>query len=147
MSVVVGLPWQYDDGGRAAAGYRGEADDCVVRAAAIATGKTYAEVYGALAADMRAGGKVGAKASPRNGVPRRTYDKYLLGLGWVWVPTMQVGQGCTTHLRVGEVPGVGPLVVRVSKHMVAVMDGVVRDTHDCTRGGTRCVYGYFRPPE
>jgi hypothetical protein len=24
-----------------------------------------------------------------------------------------------------------------------VIDGVLHDTHDCTRGGTRCVYGYW----
>jgi hypothetical protein len=25
----------------------------------------------------------------------------------------------------------------------AVIDGVIYDTPDCSRGGTRCVYGYF----
>jgi hypothetical protein len=25
-----------------------------------------------------------------------------------------------------------------------VIDGVIHDTHDCSRGGTRCVYGYWR---
>lgn len=35
------------------------------------------------------------------------------------------------------------LVARVSKHLCAVKNGVVLDTHDPTRGGTRCVYGYF----
>jgi hypothetical protein len=33
--------WQYNDGSREAAGYRGEAGDCVVRAIAIATGMDY----------------------------------------------------------------------------------------------------------
>ena len=30
------LPWVYDDGGRAAAGFKGEAGDCGTRAVAIA---------------------------------------------------------------------------------------------------------------
>lgn len=38
------------------------------------------------------------------------------------------------------------LVVRLSKHLCAVVDGVVRDTFDPTRGGDRCVYGYWRAP-
>jgi hypothetical protein len=32
-----------------------------------------------------------------------------------------------------------------SRHLVAVIDGVIHDTHDCSRDGTRCVYGYFQP--
>ena len=38
----------YDDGGRAAAGFKGTTGDCVTRAIAIATGKPYREVYDAL---------------------------------------------------------------------------------------------------
>ena len=32
---------------------------------------------------------------------------------------------------------------RLSGHLAAVIDGVVHDIHDCSRDGTRCVYGYF----
>ena len=39
------LPLQINDGGRAAAGYKGKAGDCVVRSIAIATGVNYEEVY------------------------------------------------------------------------------------------------------
>ena len=35
----------YDDGGRAAAGFKGKTGDCVTRAIAIATGRPYREVY------------------------------------------------------------------------------------------------------
>jgi hypothetical protein len=34
---------------------------------------------------------------------------------------MKIGQGCRVHLRAGELPD-GKLVVRVSRHMVAVID-------------------------
>ena len=40
----------------------------------------------------------------------------------------------------------GKLVVNVSKHSTAVIDGVIHDNHDPSRAGTRCVYGYFREP-
>ena len=39
------MTWTFDDGGRAAAGYKGNAGDCVVRAIAIASGGPYSEVY------------------------------------------------------------------------------------------------------
>jgi hypothetical protein len=65
-------------------------------------------------------------------------------LGWMWTPTMQIGSGCTVHLRADELPP-GRLVVSVSKHLTAVIDGVIHDTHDCSRRGTRCVYGYWQP--
>ena len=55
---------------------------------------------------------------------------------------MAIGQGCKVHLRADELP-TGRLIVAVSKHITAVIDGVIHDTHDCSRSGTRCVYGYF----
>ena len=141
------IPFVEDDGGRAEAGFRGEAGDCVTRAIAIATGIPYREVYDALAEgqanrrDKRANGKRAA----RNGVHRSVYDRYLQGLGWVWTPTMHIGSGTTVHLRADELPP-GRLVVRVTKHMCAVIDGVLHDTHDCSRQGTRAVYGYWSAP-
>lgn len=133
----------YDDGGRADAGFVGVAGDCVTRAIAIATGHDYREVYDALAAGMKA---LGDPKSARNGVRREVYDAYLFGEGWTWTPTMSIGSGCTVHLTPDELPD-GKLVVRVSKHMTAVIDGVLHDTFDCSRGGERCVYGYWQPPE
>ncbi len=123
------------DGGRAAAGYRGDARDCVTRAIAIATDIPYAEVYAALS---EAGG-----TSAREGVHRTTYERYLQQRGWIFVPTMFIGSGCKVHMRDGELPG-GRIIVRLSRHTCAVIDGVAHDTHDPTRGGTRCVYGYFQ---
>jgi hypothetical protein len=39
------LSFQYDDGGREAAGFKGSTGDCAVRASAIASGRPYKEVY------------------------------------------------------------------------------------------------------
>ena len=55
---------------------------------------------------------------------------------------MKVGGGCQVHLRATELPS-GTLIVRVSKHLSAVIDGVIQDTHNPSRGGSRCVYGYY----
>jgi len=86
------------------------------------------------------GGKKGT--TPRNGVGREIYHPYLLSFGWKWQPTMKVGQGCRVHLRQDELPK-GNIIVRVSKHITAVIDGVIHDTFDPSRDGTRCVYGYY----
>ena len=52
-------------------------------------------------------------------------------------------RGCRyKYLRPDELPK-GRIIVRVSKHLDAVVDGVLHDTFDCSRGGTRCVYGYY----
>jgi hypothetical protein len=147
--------WVLDDGGRKAAGFAGHAGDCVVRAIAIATETPYTDVYDALheaaLADVwlrrrlerRYSTRARAHASPRFGVHRRVYDSYLADRGWTWTPTMKIGQGCTVHLRAGELPD-GRLIVRVSRHICAVIDGVIHDTHDPSRDGTRCVYGYWQ---
>lgn len=135
----------YDDGGKSESGYKGYSGDCVTRAIAIVTQKPYKEVYNALndlAQYERIGKRKRHKSSARNGVYRQTYEKYLLGLGYCWIPTMHIGKGCTVHLKANELPQ-GRLIVRVSKHMVAVIDGVIHDTHNPDRGESRCVYGYF----
>ncbi|MBI5732640.1 hypothetical protein HY967_01630 [Candidatus Jorgensenbacteria bacterium] len=134
----------YNDGGCSEAGYKGQTGDCVVRAIAIATEKPYQEVYDAInavAKGARAGSRKG-KPNARNGARKQTYRPYLESIGWQWVPTMQIGQGCKTHLKADELPA-GRLIVALSKHLVAVINGVVHDTFLDDRGGTRCVYGYF----
>jgi hypothetical protein len=143
-----GKHFRFDDGGRAAAGYRGKAGDCVVRAIAIATGRDYQEIYervNAAAVHERTGTRKRGKSDARTGVYRTSIKRVMKSLGWIWTPTMQIGSGCTVHLRADELPA-GRLVVSVSKHLTAVIDGVIHDTHDCSRRGTRCVYGYWQAP-
>ncbi len=138
----------FNDGGRSAAGYKGRARDCATRSIAIVTGKAYQEVYdalNALAKRERFGRQKDAKSNSRTGVYKITYRRYILSLGWLWTPTMAIGSGCKVHLRSQELP-IGRLLVLVSQHLTAVIDGVLYDTYDCSRDGTRCVYGYFSQP-
>ncbi len=130
------IPYTYNDGGRAAAGYRGSAGDCVTRAVAIASERPYDEVYAALATGtgtQRAGKRGKRNASARNGVNtgRQWFKDYMCSLGFTWTATMGIGTGCTVHLNAVELPP-GRLVVSVSKHMCAVIDGVLHDTYDCS---------------
>ena len=146
------FPLQLNDGGRQQAGFKGGAGDCVVRSIAIAAQLPYLQVY----EDLRSANQNYAElkndrlarrlnnkgASPRNGNHRNVFHDYILGLGFEWVPTMKVGAGCQVHLRPHELPA-GTLIVKVSKHLTAIVNGVIQDTHDPSRSGTRCVYGYY----
>jgi hypothetical protein len=135
-----------NDGGRKAAGYQGEAADCVTRAIAIVTEKPYQEVYDALnklAQGERITKTHRKRSSSRTGMSAKTARKYLQSLGYTFTSTMGIGTGCKVHLKADELPS-GRLVVSVSKHWVAVIDGVIHDTHNPDRDGQRCVYGYFR---
>lgn len=135
----------YDDGGRAQAGFKGKTRDCVVRAISIATELDYMSVYNAineLAQTERIGKRKKRKSSARTGVYTPLIRKYMASKGWHWIPIMQIGSGCKAHLRAEELPA-GRIIVKLSRHCAAVIDGVLHDTYDCSRGGTRCVYGYW----
>ena len=138
--------FNYNDGGRSASGFKGEAGDCAARAIAIVTGEPYQEVYDLIneyGKKERTGKRKKKKSTARGGVYHNTLKKIMWDYGWEWIPTMSIGSGCTTHLRADELPS-GKILCRVSKHYVAVVDGVINDTYDCSRDGTRCVYGYYR---
>lgn len=132
------MDWVYDDGGRSRY-FKGEAGDCVCRAIAIALDRDYKEVYDDLAKlnEARCG-----KRSARNGIDRKDIHKYLADNGFAWTATMKFGQGCRVHMREDELPE-GRLVLNLSRHLTAVVDGVCHDTYDPSRDGTRCVYGYW----
>lgn len=153
----------YNDGGRSNSGFKGDAGDCVVRAVTIASELPYMDVYNALSdgcRTQRVTKRSRRKASARNGVNvrRKWFKDYMVSIGFVWTPTMQIGSGCRVHLHDGELPD-GRLVVAVSKHYTAVIDGVIHDTHDPQRAAhittyennvikdqyvsRRCVYGYW----
>jgi hypothetical protein len=148
------MDWIYDDGGRANTGRKGDAGDCVTRAISIAAQLPYGQVYEILAglhvAVPRTRREVAAGMAPRtrsarNGIAKPAIKKFLTDIGWNWTPIMKIGSGCTVHLETGELP-LGRLICSLSKHYAAVIDGVIHDTYDPSRDGTRCVYGYWQPP-
>ena len=150
-----------DDGGRSKSGVPGadrKVGDCVARAIAIATQKPYREVHDALVVgtvdhvitDTSEHGKwVRRKGGVRyfdvdHGCDDKVYGRYLESLGWKFTATPSRGPG-KVHLRADELPS-GRLVVRISGHLVAVIDGVIRDTFDSGRNGRVHVKGYWRAP-
>ena len=132
------MEFTYNDGGRSKY-FKGTANDCVTRAVAIATGKDYKEVYNLVAECVK---EVTGVKSARNGVPKKVTKKVMKLMGFTWVPTMTIGSGCKVHLTENELPK-GTIIVQVTGHVSCVIDGTINDTHDCSRDGSRCVYGYW----
>jgi hypothetical protein len=135
------IPFQRNDGGREAAGFKGKTGDCVCRAICIATGLPYTIVYDRLAEGNAAQRKTRRMKPNLKGVrtashgiyvKRKWFKDYMRELGFVWVPTMQIGSGCKVHLEDGTLPK-GRLVVQVSRHLTAVINGVIHDTYDPQR--------------
>ena len=146
------MEFKHNDGGRSVAGFKGSTGDCVCRSIAIATGKPYDEVYEVLAkgnASQRItkhvkSSRANVKTASRGiNVKRKWFKDYMASLGFTWVPTMGIGTGCKVHLSKDELP-TGTLIVAVSKHYTCVIDGVINDTWNPDRDGTRCVYGYWK---
>lgn len=139
------MEFQYNDGGRKENGFKGTTKDCVARAITIITGLPYIRVIDDLYSYIekeRVGKRQKRKSDPYKGVYKKTYNKYLKDLGYKWIPCTFIGKGCTVHLRAEELPK-GRLIARLSRHLTAVIDGVIHDTFNPDRNGTRCVYGYY----
>ena len=135
----------YSDGGRSKYFKAEKVGDCCARAIANATGIDYKEVYDSLnmlAKRERVGSRKRSISNARSGVYKSTADKYLKSLGWKWHACMTIGSGCQVHVKEDELPS-GNLVLNLSRHFTCVKNGVLYDTFDCSRDGTRCVYGYW----
>ena len=140
------LDFTYNSGGREKYFKQEKVGDCVCRAIAIATDMDYLEVYNLIndyAKKEHISKRKKKKSSARNGVYRNSYDKLLKDLGWTFIPLMTIGSGCQVHLRANEIPMHDTIICRLSKHLTCVKSGVINDTYNCSRGGSRCVYGYY----
>ena len=133
------IDYRYDDGGRAAAGYRGKTGDCVVRAIAICAREDYRAVYLTMAQHMKRSGYAASgnayatrernrKAPRRRGqlTARRVQDRVLEAYGFrrVRLPAGERPTFTEAHRRYGD------CVVGTTKHMAAIVDGALRDTFD-----------------
>jgi len=153
----LGLPdgrcrWEHDDGGARANGVNRDGG-CVPRAIAVATGRPYLEVLEALStrtaryvkryprswlARWITRSRNGSGYDPAQGSYPQIYGPYLRSLGWQYT-AVEKGR---MRLRADELPP-GRLVVNVHRHLVAVIDGVIRDTYDSGQAGRRPVIGYY----
>ena len=127
------MTYQFNDGGRKQAGYKGTAGDCGARAMAIALQLDYKTVYQELAQANKDHGKA---KSARNGMSKDIYSEVLKRYGWVWTsaPKFDGRKARSTDMPQGRV------IAQQAGHYVAVIDGVVQDIWNCTH---KMVYGYW----
>ena len=132
------IDYRYDDGGRAAAGYRGKTGDCVVRAIAICAREDYRAVYVTMAEHMKRNGYASGNAyatrernrkAPRRRdqlTAKRVQDRVLEAYGFrkVRLPAGERPTFTEAHHRFGD------CVVGTTKHVAAIVDGALRDTFD-----------------
>ena len=144
------MKFNYATGGREKYFDKMGVRDCVTRAICNATGLDYLKIYNGineLAKKEHVTKNKRFKSSARNGVRPETAKKYIEEvLGWVWVPCMGIGTGCKVHLRASELPKTGAYILNLSGHFTCWKNGELYDIYDCSRGGKRCVYGYWRKP-
>lgn len=138
------LPWVYDDGGRADAGFKGRAGDCVTRAIAIAAGLPYRQVYDLV---HEAGRTAGRASAARTGVPSAVSAAILTEWGWEYRPLV-----CdAAHLTAEDMPDVPVFIAALKRrHWSAVIDGVIHDTWNAAdrygNGRLSRVDGIWLPP-
>lgn len=136
------MRYKFNDGGRADAGYKGSAGDCVPRAIIIANNLPYRKVR----ADLDALVKVmtgGLCQSTQNGTPTPVAYAYLKSLGWEAVA--MVGSSIT------EVPSRGTYIVYLKStgHFTCIIDGVLNDTWKShlsrrTKDNNARIFGYYK---
>ena len=127
------IGYEFDDGGRVAAGYKGSTGDCVTRALAILTEHPYKECYQALAdahgETKQRRGKNKGKKQPRsaaNGVSKTAYAKVFKEFGLIRVPWKK-GERPTYTTAFFEY---GNCIVSTARHVCCLRDGDLRDTFD-----------------
>ena len=122
----VEIPYQYADGGRKKAGFKGRAQDCVVRALCNALGfeSIYRDIYEELAILNK---KSGSSKSARNGLQRRVYKPYYRKFANEVISFK--GHIVFAHEVWDQYgPEGGSIIVARWRHVAAMRDGVLLDT-------------------
>ena len=107
--------------------------DCTIRAIAHGTGQDYMVVYNEL---FERAQKIGDFPNAR-----KTYEPYLLELGWKKHSPVKNARGKKIRLKNWDIQGT--CIILTSKHLTCVKDGVLLDSWDCRPW---CGNSYFTPP-
>lgn len=162
------LDFVVDDGGRKAAGYKGNASDCVLRSLSIALGEDYEELRRELMEETKhfANTSRSRKAKRQKkegnsvfrGVYREVYSVILKRRGWIRTGMSKIGSSKRYYLTKSDVPPV-PVILHTRGHLTTSIDHTIRDTWD-TRMSTvfkdgsptdekspRVYYSMWTPPD
>ena len=128
------MKYEYNDGGRSLYFRTIRKDYDVIRALSIVKDADYLET-------LRLCERI-TKSYLGDGILKRDLKKVMISFGGEWHPCMSAGTGCKVHLRKEELPN-GRIICQLTKHYTAVINGVINDTFDPSRNGSRCIYGYW----
>lgn len=135
------LGYQFNDGGRLAAGYKGRAGDCVPRAIAIALNLPYKQVRKELD-DLNREMTGGLQKSTQNGTEASVSHRFLTDRGWKLTLLNKA------YLKDIDVKDAPRIIAVMPRHTAAIINNTVLDTWDCRHSRrTKCkspiVYGYY----
>ncbi len=135
------MKFELNDGGRSLSKRPKQKNDCTVRALALATNSPYDATYEFLA-------EQGRKCTKGFHLETLLTDASTIGFTVIGCcvkkhsfpatagqPRMNVERFLIAYPK-------GRYILRMSKHVACVKDGVLLDTFDC-RGGQKCVYTAF----
>lgn len=152
------LKFIHNDGGRSKY-FKGSTGDCVTRAIAIATNIDYKIVYDDLFIAnkeyIEKHNNKYAKAmksrknglSPRNGIYKEIYSKYLFANGWKYISLVKFGSKERTKLD--QLTHLDNIIVCIPRHIMAMQKGVINDIGDTRysyweeRKSIRTANGYY----
>ena len=130
------IGYRYDDGGHTAAGFNGNAADCVIRAIAILTRAPYTDIHRRMAAAMKhtsysASGDA-YRQKPRPGIKPRISARAIQNLVKTSYGLRRVTLGKGTRPTYTEAwLRHRDCLVGTAQHISAIVDGNLRDTFDC----------------
>lgn len=137
------MKWTYAEAGYSKY-YKDNNGNSIIRSIALAENKDYKEIDELMSKYIEKEQLDDLYVSnARTGVSKEVAYELLNDLGYKWIPTMKFGVGCKTHLKDGELPKKGTLIVSISKNFTCIKDNVIYDVYNPTRDGKRCCYGYF----
>ncbi len=144
------------DGGRKAAGFKGDCGDSLVRAIAIAARRPYAEVYKECSLMNANYSKTNLPKWRFAGVRTARYGvctdhaqfrDYMKNMEFVWYPPRRWGKACKLYLDDTDIP-MGRLIITLSRYWMAVDNGIIFDAWDPHNFSSRWpkprVYGWWK---
>lgn len=128
------ISYEKDDGGRKDAGFKGTTGDCLTRAIAIITKKSYKEVYDSVCDEMKKHGYVASgNARQQKHIkgkrhPKRIQEDVLEKHGF---KKIRKSRGMSNLTYTEAVKNYGEnLIVTTTKHFASIENGVLKDLFD-----------------
>ena len=134
------LPYIYNDAGRKQSRPK-ETLDCTVRALAISTNTDYVVAHDFLK-------ERGRKCRKTFLFPKKRSNDCALGYEFVWMPfPLLCGKRRMSPERFARKFSTGVYICKTTKHVYAVVDGVINDTEKIDWFDGKCVYGCWEVKE